>query len=181
VQCASSLITKSATIQAPAGSKAAQVTITSPVQQKTLPSQPRVQEPTVEGTEDVERTTRVQLWYQRLLHFRANPNTLEFSYLVLANPSATKYHPYDLIVVSHEQLVARKTSFFYTMSADGVTQTHGKEVTHMNLDEFERGCVSFRSRVHRTESFAVFLCWFCCLPACTGAADKEARLSFPKL
>lgn len=162
-QCASSLITKPATPQAKPQIKPDQTPRPDQTLQKVHPPQQSVVEHSVGDTDDAKRKSLIQLWYQRLLHFRANPYSLEFSYLVLANPRATKYHPYDLTIVNHDQL---DTTFFYTMStgahmsfanstqrfyccqiitcklstcADGVTQTNGKEVTHMSLDEFERG------------------------------------------
>jgi hypothetical protein len=148
-QCGSLLITKS-------HSKLGTVTRAAPqstAEQAVAPKEPQqapqsarphvtVEEPGPKDKEEAERKGRVHLWYQRLLHFRANPNSLEFSYLVLSNPSAVKYHPYDLVIVQHDQLVNQGTTFFYTMSADGVTQTNQNEVTHMSLDEFERGSVS---------------------------------------
>lgn len=159
-QCASSLITKPITIKATPSSKptkfrdpvgAQQVAFAS----HTTPISETEGEPSEDNIEDQQRKSRIHLWYQRLLHFRANPNSLEFSYLVLADPAATKYYPYDLIIVKHDQLVARDTSFFYTMSADGVTQTHGKEVTHMSLDEFERG---YTFALHSSTSFLLVQC-----------------------
>lgn len=81
---------------------------------------------------------RIRKWYHRLLHLRANPSSLEYSYLILSKPDAVHYHPYDLTIVSHNQI---DRQFYYTMSADGVTHVNGDESTHMTLDEFERGCV----------------------------------------
>lgn len=145
-QCASSLITKPAVSQAGLRFKSARVIFSGEPKKETpvqsiRRSEPGVSEPGAEELENSQRMHNIRLWYQRLLHYRANPNSLEFSYLVLAQPpSSTTYHPYDLLVVQHDQVASNGAQLFYTMSADGVTQTHGKEVTHQSLDEFERGC-----------------------------------------
>lgn len=80
---------------------------------------------------------RIRKWYHRLLHLRANPSSLEYSYLILSNPNAVHYHPYDLTIVSHNHI---DKQFYYIMSVDGVTHVNGDDSMHMSLDEFERGC-----------------------------------------
>lgn len=105
--------------------------------------------PDLAGRGDSACLKRIRTWYHRLLHLRANPSSLEYSYLVLSNPSAVHYHPYDLTVVPHNQI---NPQFYYTMSVDGVTHVNGTESTHMTLDEFERGCGSFVCPIHRSNS-----------------------------
>lgn len=113
-QCASSLITKPVILQSKPQSRPGHITTLEQTQQIVHPPQRSVAKHSARDVADANLTSRIQLWYQRLLHFRANPYSLEFSYLVLANPCATKYHPYDLTIVNHDQLNA---ALFYTMSA----------------------------------------------------------------
>lgn len=98
---------------------------------------------------------RVKGWYARLLYYRANPQTLEFSYMVLAEPGSVVYRPYDLLVVPHSKVTRE---FYYTISAEGVTHFHGKDTTHMSLDEFERAYFLYK-QVAQMHFFSRFRLW----------------------
>jgi hypothetical protein len=98
---------------------------------------------------------RVKVWYAKLLHYRANPEVLEFIYLILAEPDAVIYRPYDLIVVPHSKV---RRDFYYTMSAEGVTNFHGAETSHMSLDAFERAFFLYK-QVAKMHFFSRFRLW----------------------
>jgi hypothetical protein len=100
-------------------------------------------------------TRRVRTWYQELLHYRANPETLEFTYLVLHNPGAIQYRPYDLDIVAHSAVTK---VFYYTMSAQGVSQFNGGEATHVSLNDFERGYFLYK-QVAKMRFFSRFRAW----------------------
>ena len=104
---------------------------------------------------DSARDERQKEWYKQLLYYRANPDTLEFSYMVLANPNDVVYRPYDLLVVSHAKV---QREFYYTMSAEGVTHFYGSETSHMPLDEFERSYFMYR-QVSEMRFFSRFRLW----------------------
>eukprot|EP00892_Ulva_mutabilis_P004502 jgi/Ulvmu1/2423/UM134_0004.1 len=121
---------------------------------------------------------RIRAWYHRLLHLRANPSSLEYSYLVLSNPRAVHYHPYDLLIVPHSQINPR---FYYTMSVDGVTHFNGDESTHMTLDEFERGYFLHKQVAHlfffsRFRIWKAFRLWRAAIVRCKAEFIRR-RLS----
>jgi hypothetical protein len=110
------------------------------------------------GTKEAENAAyqeRIKAWYTQLLYYRANPETLEFSYMVLANPNSIVYKPYDLVVVSHAKI---QRNFYYTMSAEGVMHFNGNETSHVSLEDFERSFFLYK-QVSQMQFFAQFRLW----------------------
>jgi hypothetical protein len=121
----------------------------------------------------------IKAWHDLLVHYRKNPATLGFSYLVQAQPDAVVPRPYDLLVVPHSKV---QREYYYTMSAKGLTFFHGAETSHISLDEFEGGFLKYR-QVARIRFFAnfrqmkAFRVWHACITRTKAKAAKQALSS----
>lgn len=141
---------------APPAARPLHAAVAKPVQCGPKPQVPHATSPAAPlSAATVAREERMKQWYKQLLYYRGNPDTLEFSYMVLANPKDVVYRPYDLLVVSHAKV---QRDFYYTMSAEGVTHFHGGETSHTSLDEFERAFFLYR-QVSEMRFFSRFRLW----------------------
>lgn len=102
--------------------------------------------------ESAAQQARARAWLDLLNYYRKNPATLGFSYLVLAEPNAVVLRPFDLEIVPHSKV---HRSYYYTMSAHGLTFFHDGETSFISLGNFEAEYFKYR-QVAQVRFFAQF-------------------------
>lgn len=161
---------KGVTLNISSGSTTLPAPTRHPSQPVTISNSPQTKE-----AENAACQERIKAWYTQLLYYKANPETLEFSYMVLTNPNSIVYKPYDLVVVPHAKV---QRDFYYTMSAEGVVHFHGNETSHVSLCEFERSFFLYK-QVSQMQFFAQFRLWkafrLWCTYICRNKANKASQ------